>query len=82
MVLLDNRELSFDYNTFSLDLISPASFEDPLKVSNYYKEEKIRLVTSENKSVKIWTYEFQDFELFLDVHIPFKKAIKSVAVAQ
>ena len=40
------------------------------------------MVTAEPKSVKIWTYEFSEFELFLDVHIPFKKPIKSLAVAE
>jgi hypothetical protein len=58
LLLLDNRELSFDFNAQTVDLIKATTQEDPLKVSNYYKTEEVRLVTAEKKAIKIWTYEF------------------------
>ena len=39
-------------------------------------------MTTEERTVKIWTYEFKDFELYLDTRIEMKTNVRSVAVCE
>ena len=78
--LLDNRELSFDTNCIGLEKVPLAQNTDILKVSDKYKSEEVRFMTTELKTIKVWTYEFKDFELFLDTRLAQKAGVRSVAI--
>ena len=39
-------------------------------------------MTTESKTIKVWTYEFKDFELYLDTRLEFKSAVRSVAICE
>jgi len=39
-------------------------------------------MTTELRTVKIWTYEFKDFELFLDTRLEVKSNVRSVAICE
>ena len=56
--------------------------EDLLKVADRYRSEEVRFLTAEKKSLKVWTYDFKDFELYLDTKIELKKPVRSVAVCE
>ena len=55
---------------------------DLLKVADRYKSEEVRFLTAEKKSLKVWTYDFRDFELYLDTKISLKKPVRSVSVCE
>jgi hypothetical protein len=80
--LLDNRELSFDTNCIDLQRVPLPYREDILKISDKYKTEEIRFMTTETKAIKVWTYEFKDFELYLDTRLEFKTVVRSVAICE
>ena len=82
MSLLDNRELSFDQNSSELMNVPLTLQADLLKVSDRYKAEEFRFLTAESNEVKVWTYEFRDFELYLDCRVALKKPITSVTVCE
>ena len=55
---------------------------DFMKVSGKYKSEEIRFMTAEARTVKVWTYEIKDFELYLDTRVELKNGINSVAICE
>ena len=74
--------MSFDTNCIGLEKVPLAQNADILKVSDKYKSEEVRFMTIELKTIKVWTYEFKDFELFLDTRLEQKAAVRSVAICE
>ena len=38
-------------------------------MSERYKSEEVRFLTAEGGMIKVWTYDFREFELYLDTKI-------------
>jgi len=62
--------------------VPPTQAADELKISDMYKFEEFRLLTSEEETVKLWTYEFKGHDLYLDSKIFTGAKIQSTAVCK